>query len=466
MSRRLLRSLLCVAALFSGVSLAVAQVRPPREEPKPVPERDPADPLTTARRPYEALFGGAVVEEEPTSGLRLTGSLFESWDQNLLAEFAAPNTTSALQISGAYTNMLADLNYARRKERVQLVANGGANARYYTSINAFAANNYHGNVAISVRPSNVTTIVASQALTYAPVFLFGLFADSLPAEFGSVASPDSAFAVNDDRAVTSDSNVGIERRLTGRSLIEAKGGYLHSRFTALTPRGTDFTAASGSADYRFRLSEDADLRIGYAYRQANFKGTEAFGLQPQQPAEHNFRFGVAFHPALSDQRRTIVTFDGGTALVQSALATDLFQTRRQLRLVGEATIAHQMGETWLLVGSARRGTGFVQGLGAPVFTDALSVTTTGFFNRRTDFVASVGYTNGEPSLVGSVLNFSTTTANARVRVALTQRLAFVGEYVFYHYDFTNVLPLVAGLDPRVKRNTARVGVTFWLPVNR
>lgn len=469
MTLRLLHSLLWTLALVATAPLdASAQVPPtaPREEPKPAPERDPADPMSTARRPYEALFGGAVVEEEPSSGLTISGSLFESWDQNLLAEFTSPNVSSALSLSGAYTNILGDISYARRTGRLQVVANGGANARYYASLNEFAANDYHGGLGVSVRPSGVTTISANQTLTYAPVFLFGLFADALPPLLGSVSSPDSAYAVNDDRAVTSDSSLEIERLLTQRSRVAVKGSYLRSHFTVVTARGTDFTATSASADYRYRLTQDNDLRVGYSYRGASFQGTEPFGLRPQQPAEHNIHLGVAFHPALSDQRRTIITFDGGTSFVNSALSTDVFQTRRQLRLVGDAAIAHQMGQTWLLVAAAKRGTGFVQGLSAPVFTDAVSLTTTGFFNPRADFVGSLSYSNGEPSLVGSVVTFSTVTANARVRVALTRRWAFISEYFFYHYDFSKVLPLAAGLDPKVKRNTIRAGITFWLPVNR
>lgn len=452
-------------ALLCATSMH-AQERPRDETPKPPPERDRADPMTGARRPYDALFGGAVVEEEPSNGLRFNASVFEAWDENLLAEFAPPNVTSALTVSGVYTNVLGDLNYTRRTSRLQLAANTGANARYYTSINAFAANDYHGGAGVSFRPTAAITIAANQSLSYAPVFLFGLFADVLPRPLGSVSSPDSAFAVNDDRALTSSSSVEFEQRLTAQSLVEVKGSYMRSHFTVVTPRGTDLLMGEASSEYRYHLTQDSDLRLGYAYRQASFRGTEPFGLRPQQPAEHNIHVGVGFHPALSDRRRTILTFEGGTSLVNSALSTDVFQTRRQLRLVGDAAIAHQMGQTWLVVGALKRGTGFVQGLSAPVFTDAVSMTTTGFFNRRTDFLASVGYTNGEPSLVGSFVNFSTTTANARVRVALTPRWAFISEYVFYYYDFSRVLPLAAGLDPRVKRNTLRAGITLWLPVTR
>ncbi len=468
MTPRLLRSLCWTLALAVQCPAGASAQVPPRDDPPKTtaPERDPTEPLSDLRRPYAALFGGAAVESEDTTGLRLNASLFEAWDENLLAEFTSPNITSALALSGAYTNVLGGLDYSRRTSRLQVVAGASANARYYSSINEFAANNYRGALGVAFRPSNLTTLAVNQSVSYAPVFLFGLFADALPTPLGGAAGVDSAYAVNDDRAVTSDSSLELERLLTQRSVLAVKGSYMRSHFTVVTPRGTDFTTVAASGDYRYRLTEISDLRLGYAYRQATFQGTEPFGFRPQQPAEHNIHIGVAFHPELSDQRRTVFTFDGGTSLVNSALSTDVFQSRRQLRLVGDAAIAHQMGETWLVVGALSRGTGFVQGLAAPVFTDSVSLTTTGFFNRRTDFLASAGYSNGEPSLVGSVVNFSTTTVNARVRVALTARWAVVSEYFFYHYDFSKVLPLAVGLDPRFKRNTFRAGLTLWLPINR
>jgi len=445
-----------------GASAQARPPRPPDDRPtEPIPE--PADPMTTARRPYASLFGGAVVERQPSNGLRFTGAVFGVYDENLLAEFLAPNTP---EVSGAYTNLVGDLDYGRRTTRVQVAATGGANARYYTNLNKFAANDFHGGAGVSVRLNRLTSITVNQAVSYAPVFLFGLFANALPPALGSVDSPNSAYFVNDDRAITTDSSAQFEQRFTGRSLISGSASYRRSHFTVVTPRGTDFTSVEGGGDYRYRLTQNSDLRLGYFYRNANFIGTEAFGGQFPRPAEHNLHFGVAYHPALSEDRRTILTFEGGTSLVNSPVASNQFQPRRQVRLVGDAAIAHQMGESWLLVGAFRRGTGFVQGLGGPVFTDALSLTSTGFFNRRTDLLASVGYSNGEPTLVGSIATFSTATANARLRVALNPRWAFVSEYLFYYYDFTRVLALAGGLDPHVKRSTLRLGVTVWLPVGR
>ncbi len=298
------------------------------------------------------------------------------------------------------------------------------------------------------------------------MFLFGIFNDVLPRDLGNPGSPDTTYAVTDDRAVTTDTTSELEHRFTPRLMFSGRGAYRRSHYLVVTPRGSDFTRVDGGGGFRYRLSEDSDLRLEYVYRAATFAGTEQFGLPPQQPAEHNLNVGMAFHPRRTEQRRTTVTFEGGTSIVRSALPTDFFQTRRQLRLVGDIAVAHQMQRTWLLVGAFKRGTGFIQGLGAPVFTDNVSLTASGFFNPRTDFLASVAYSNGEPSLVGATVNFTTATANARLRVALTPRWAFTSEYFFYHYDFSRVIALAPGIEPRFKRNTFRAGLTFWTPVQR
>lgn len=456
-------------ALVLPAANARAQDRPrpdrPVDQDAPEPPRDPANPLTRARRPYAGIFGGAAITREPANGTYITGSAMEVWDQNLLADLLGPNA-SPIQVGGAYTNLLGDVNYSRRDQRLQLALNGGVNARYYSSLNRFAASDYHTGVGVAVRATPLTTVTVNQSLSYAPVFLLGLFNDVLPRPLGAVTSPNSAFAVNDDRAVTGESSGEVERRITPRALFSGKGSYRRSHFLVVTPRGTDFTSVDAGGDFRYRLSDDNDLRLGYGFRQATFVGSEQFGTPLQQPAEHNLHLGIAFHPALSEQRRTIVTFEGGTSYVNSATATNQFVTRRQMRLVGDVAVAHQMGQTWLLVGAFKRGTGFVQGLSSPVFTDSVTVTTSGFFNPRTDFTASVGYSNGEPSLVGSVVTFSTASANAQLRYALNSRWAVTAEYLFYQYDFSKVLPLAAGLDPKVKRNTLRAGINLWLPVKR
>lgn len=470
MARLAAAVILALVASAAVGSSAFAQATPPatapgapKDDPTPDTRKDPADPMVDARRDYKSFFGGATTDRDQPVGLRLDAALFGAWDENLLAEFAGPNTTSVLQVSGAYTNVVGDLRYVRRTSRVELAATGGLGARYYRNLNKFAANDFHGGGGATVRLDRFTTIGLNQTLSYAPVYLFGLFADALPPELGGGATPNSSFAVNDDRAFTTDTRADAERRLSLRSLVSARASYRRSHFTVVTPRGTDFVGVDAGGDYRYRVTENGDIRLGYFYRNAQFVGA-ASASQATQPVEHNLHAGFSFHPTLSEERRTIVTFEGGTSLVNGALASNVTETRRQVRLVGDVAVAHQSGRTWLTVLAGKRGTGLVEGLSGPVFTDAVSATVTGFINERTDLYASVGYSNGEPTLAGAVQTFSTATAEARLRVALTTHWALMAQYVFYQYDFTKVIDLAAGLEPRVKRNTLRVGVNVWWPL--
>jgi hypothetical protein len=436
--------------------------KPPKSEQQP---EDTPDPMENARRPYRAYFGGATIERLVPNGLDLTGSAFEVYDQNLLADISSPDTSSALGIGGAYTNLIGDLNFARRASGIQTSATGGLNARYYTSLNKFVAADYHAGFGLS-RASPITTVEVNQTISYSPVFLLGLFVDALPLGLGDVQRPGTDFAVTDDRAVTAATSAEVARRFSVRTQAIFNGGFRRSHYLVVSPRGTDFSTLEGGGSLRYRVTEDADLRFGYNYRRASYTGTEAFGPFPRQPDEHNINVGLAYNPVLSGSRRTILTFEGGTALVNAPVSSNIFESRRQLRLIADAALAHQMGRTWLLVGSFKRGTGFVEGLSGPVFTDAVSASTNGFFNNRTDLHAAFAHSNGEPTLVGAVTSFSTTTANARVRFALSARWAVAAEYLFYFYDFSKTLQLAPGINPRFKRNSVRGGLTLWLPIHR
>ena len=51
-----------------------------------------------------------------------------------------------------------------------------------------------------------------------------------------------------------------------------------------------------------------------------------------------------------------------------------------------------------------------------------------------------------------------------MRRALTRNLAAYLEYLFYHYDFNEVVDRPAGLPQEFSRNGVRVGLNLWLPL--
>jgi hypothetical protein len=439
------------------------QERPPIEAEQP--PQDSHEPLVNVRRPYRAYFGGATFERRRSSGLDVSGSAFEVWDENLLADISSPDTSSGLAIDGFYTNLAGDVTYARNASFLDISARGGMDARYYTGLGKFAATGYRGGFGLS-RMSSLTTLRVDQTVSHAPVFLVGLFADALPTAPGGAALPGTAYAITDDRSVTAATSGDFARRLSIRTQLIFTGGYRRTHYLVDGPRGSDLTTLDAGGSYRYRLTEESDLRLGYSYRRARYSGAQTDGPLLQEPAEHNILSGIVYNPAVSDSRRTFFMFEGGFAFVNAPAATNAFETRRQLRIIADAALAHQLGETWLVVGAFTRGSGFIEGLSGPVFTDAISATASGFVNSRTDLLASLAYTNGEPSRVGAENAFSTTTATGRVRYALSSQWAITGEYVFYAYDFTRTLGLAARIAPRVKRNSVRGGLTLWLPIHR
>jgi hypothetical protein len=148
-------------------------------------------------------------------------------------------------------------------------------------------------------------------------------------------------------------------------------------------------------------------------------------------------------------------------LAIAAAAADL---RQQYRLIGDASVTHQMGRTWSLQGAYHRGIGYIQGFEAPVFTDAYSAGATGFLSRRFDLAVSAAYSTGEGALTGTASQFTTYTGDARLRYAMTRIWATYVDYLFYYYHFNQNLATPVGLPPSLTRNGMRAGVTLWVPM--
>lgn len=436
-----------------------------RSQPEIVTEQTP-DGRSTDRRAYRAVFGGASTEPSLRQSVNLTLSASEVYDQNLLADVTGPEVSTVLQESGFYTALVGDLTFRHRGERVVWAASGGTATRYYSSIRKFVASNYHGAAGFSAKTSRASSLTVNQALSYAPVYLLGLFSPDAPATIGSVITPVTNYAANDDRSYTTDTSAAFVHNFSRRASLSLSSSLRHTRYKVVTARGESFSQFDGYGSYLYALKRGMGLRLGYGFRRANYATVALFGPIASQPLEHDIDVGIDYKRALSRTRRTSFGFKGGTSLVSTAVSNDFTRARRLLRIVGDASLAHQMGETWQLTGSYARGSGLVEGLAAPVFSDAFTLASNGFLNRRSDLALSIGYSQGSPQAVGINNNFVTYTGNARFRFAVAPRLALTAEYLYYYYDFSNMLTIAPGLNPTVRRNSVRAGFSLWTPLLR
>lgn len=427
---------------------------------------DPRNDPVTSTRPYRALFGGASNEPELRQTLNLTFSASEVYDDNLLAEVTGPEVSPLLQASGFYTNLVGDLAYRRVSDRITWAAGGGVNSRYYSDLGEFVASDYHTAGGFTARTSRRSSLTVNQAFSHSPVYLLGLFATTVPPTIGDVITPVTDYTANDDRSYTSDTSGAFTYNFSRRASVTLTSSVRHTRFVVTTVRGRAFNALEGGGTYVYGLSRQLNLRLGYIHRRANYQFPDPTLNLQGQPVEHDLDIGFDLQRALSSSRRTMFTLKGGSAIVSSPILSDFTRPRRQFRILADAMLTHQMGETWQLSSSYQRGTGLVDGLAGPVFSDALALAANGFLNDRTDLAISAGYSQGTPAAVGTGNDFLTYTGSARLRVGLSRRVAATAEYIYYFYDFTNMQVLIPGLNPRVRRNSVRAGITLWTPLKR
>ena len=446
----------CTATAFGQTT------RPGKEEPKqeqPPPEDSP-EPLPNARREYDALFGGANTQKQGRSYLNFNGSVSEVYDQDDVAE-------GEPELGGLYTNFTGDLDY-RRASRATIAATGGVNLRYYSQLSDFLATDYHGSVGVESKVTSRTTMLVNQAASYSPVTLPSLFANPLPPELGAPLPPGSNFAVTNDRFLTTATTAQVEHLFSVRSQFVASGSYRYNNVLEESTPGNDWAMLDSGAFFRYRVTSGRSLRAGYNYRRSSYGWTETPTGSGPRPDEHNLFVGVTIDRDFSRENRTLLSFAGGTSVFNSVAPAELLQTGDRLRFTFDASVAQQLGKTWLFLGAFERGSLFDQGYGGPVFGDSVSVSATGFFNARTDVTAFLAHTEGQTLLAVAGQSFNTSTGGARFRFALSRNWALMAEYFRYSYDFTTApdFPFVIGVPEQFARNSIRGGVLVFLPLLR
>ncbi|MFN7981772.1 MAG: hypothetical protein U0Q11_07930 [Vicinamibacterales bacterium] len=447
---------------------SAAQDTPEQDGTRPKPRdkrkrKTTEDPLTSiGPRPYRAVFGGATRRTDLKRTLDINANVSEAYDQNRLAEASSPDASPLANSDGFYSSLVGDMTFTRRGTRLEVAASGGASARYYRDLQQFFGTDYHGGFGVSARLSPLTQLRVNQSLSFAPVDLMGVFLSAAPPVLGAAPAATTDFATNSNRSRSESTGVDVSRRLTARADIAFSGSTRLTHFLANPSANNSFRELGGGGVYHYRMSEGVSLRLGYGYRGAEY-GVSSVG---SSPGEHSLDIGLDLRKMLSESRRTSFALKSGSAIVSAATPTNTQSASRQLRVLVDASLSHQMGETWEVTGSYRRGSDIVQGLTSLVFTDAVSLTTGGFVSRHVDFRSSIAYSTGEPSLAASSQNFTSYTGTARMRIAFNEKMAATTEYLYYFYDFSRAPQLVPGYVPRLSRNSVKVGLSLWLPVGR
>jgi hypothetical protein len=427
---------------------------------------------TGSMRPYSSLFEGTGSASGTHESLSLSLSAAEAYDDNQLADAAGGSFSvrSPIQKSGFYTGFDGTLGYDWTGKRVQFASNAGADARYYADTHQLVPVNYGGGAGLSVEFARRSQFFVNQSLSYSPSLFYSLLPVLGSPVVGSVVGAGSDLSLAKQDGYVSDTSTRLSVGVTARSTLTAIGNYRYSTFARASGAG-DYRSYSVGGQYAYTLNRDATLHFGYTRREAGYSYTGRGG-----PAiENDIDAGVAYHRALSFSRRTHFDFNVGTAIVTlpviGAVAPPQSAGTRgplQYRVIGTGGLSRDIGRTWKARVSYNRGIGYVEAFPQPILSDAVNLSMAGFFTRRVDLRIgggmSYGSLDGGNVATPSQNRLSSYTADAKLRLALTSRLAMYAQYLFYKYGAGAAIVLPAGVPPSLDRNSVRIGLTWWLPV--
>lgn len=431
-SRRPGRCAVCVAAMVIVAAPVWAQV-----------ERQP--------RAYRGLFGPAVRQSSDRSqAVDLYTQLDFGHDENIRPGRGAPETDPRYRLSGNYLGSSLRVSYDRRSPRFDVATYGSGQFRRYQTASPFNTHDLRTGAGIRADLSRYTSLTVDQVATWAPYFqldlLPGLFAPAL-AEGPEVGID---FAIAATETLRLNSRVALSQRIGRRATFQVSGAYTSVQYDDL--QRTDTTTTSGGAMYRQDLTRYAALRLGYRHVVSEYEGG------PRLERE-DLQVGLDYRRALSFSRRTTFGFSSGSTYLRNTMGTGRF------RLLGNASLQHDIGRSWSAVLNYARNIAFIEGYGEPVSYDSLRGQLSGYLDRRSLFSSSLGYSNGAQARV-STRRYRVLIGDLMYQFAMTSTIAAYAQYVQYHYDYNEGFLPGSMLGSRLNRQSVRAGLSFWLPILR
>ena len=261
---------------------------------------------------------------------------------------------------------------------------------------------------------------------------------------------DRPFAVR--QALTSYSDTALTYDLSRRTslVLTHSYGYI-AKGLAEVPLHTQ--AAGGRLERK--LTPYLTGRLGYRLAETTFDKVTGSMLKM-----HDLDTGFVYQRALPFSRRSLVSFDTGSSIVQD-------RTRQVFRFTGGTALTYPLGRYWLARVTFSRPVQMMEGMAAPIIATSAGAVVSGSIGRRHSLMASVDrfagtmsldYTNAERSD-----GYST---SIRWRTGLTRRFALNVEAFQGRVRFGSDASLLSGLAPDSSRLGARVFVSFWRPLFR
>jgi len=412
--------------------------------------------LAQARPAVRPVFGGAAPPDpDARTSLDASLALVEAYDQDLLADAgAAPQP--GVQAGGTYGSLTPVVSFSARGRHIGFSLGGSSNLRRY-QVGRLALMNYGFAGGFNADVGRTTTIVANQAVSYSPSYLYALFGDGSTTPIpGAPIAGAADYKAASFQSYTYATSASLTHSFSPRASLTVDGGSRRTDFVGNVAGVGNMQWGGGGVQYRYSVSRDIVVSVGYS------RWTSSNSLL--RTTENDPASGVGFTKVLSATRRTTFGLNLGPTLARAELPIggQWATQRAHVRLVGDAFFQREIGRTWTARAAYRRALTYVEGLAGPVYADNAGVTMSGFVNRRTDMLFTAAYVTGEmASQAASPARFTTYTGDVRLRLGLSRNVAAVVEGLFYDYRFDPRLIILPGVPSQFTRAGVRAGFTLW-----
>jgi hypothetical protein len=425
-------------ALSLGLVLSLAASEARAQEPQ--------------QRRGRVVFGSAPERPGARNSADLSGSFFQIYDDNILAD-RLPGGDPRVGESGTYPMGTVNMQYHRLGRGVTFSAAGGTSIRYYQQGGGRLDRNHHAAGSVDIPVGARTRVRLAQSAAFATYYtLMGLPGGTelqpeitLPGQ--ELLLPSGEFGVGIEGGWEHHSGIVVSRQIGRANSLDGRYGLIRTSFAR-----EETTRHDAGVTYRHGIGRQAAVRAGYGYQTG--EGT----LIGEPLVFHNVDLGFEYQRALTRSRNTTLSFSTGSAIVSGA-------TTRDYRLLADASLVHLMGRSWSTTVAYHRGLEFIAALSNLVASDAFTATLGGFPNSRLQTSISATYSKGHlGTRHGDPL--TTYSAVSRVQYALSRAFALEAQYLYYFYEFGAETARPAGVPPELARQSVRAGISLWLPLLR
>jgi hypothetical protein len=404
----------------------------------------PASAQFRPERPYRGIFANGV--DGAGQSLTAQATISGGYDDNILADATRRNTAIRDAKGGGLGQFSGGLSYALSGDRASLNAGAGTSIRYYPSLPNDYYKTYNGSLGGQVILLRKPQWTAHAQASYRPFSFLSLTPqdeDIVDPTIGASAPPEVDFVPVATQYFYYSAGSNLSQRLSRRTTLDLNYGY-----STADRLDRHFWRQGAGATVRYQMTKDLSFRTGYKYTEAHYGDRTTHVHRPD--------VGLDFLHALSLTRRTTFSFGVGT---EATVIND--QTR--IRATGNANIAHEMGRTWTLAGSYRRGTYYTETLPEPVFGDAASASLTGLITRRLQFQAAATASLGSVGS-GARRKYDIYRGTVSLSTALTRFMNMGLDYAYFEYSFNEDIVLDAGVPRDINRQSIRAHLTLWAPL--